>query len=236
MAPVEYFRTVLEEVDIPVSVFQYPLASGCGYPTETLMRIAALPGVVAIKEGSDTITAYEDNYRRLKAEAPRVAMLPSNFDWFLAQCAVGADGILSGLASLAPHLLSRPLAGDGSRGPEGDAGGPRTGSIPSSAPSTGRRRGWTCIPVSSPASGTWGSSTAPCRVRRCSRSRGRWRVTSRGPLTRPASLTLPRDLLSPACAPCSRVAEADVRTRSVHGSSRRRARFAPTAGILPARP
>ena len=106
MAPVEYFRTVLEEVDIPVSVFQYPLASGCGYPTETLMRIAALPGVVAIKEGSDTITAYEDNYRRLKAEAPRVAMLPSNFDWFLAQCAVGADGILSGLASLAPHLLS----------------------------------------------------------------------------------------------------------------------------------
>ena len=73
MAPVEYIRTVLEEVDIPVSVFQYPLASGCGYPTETLMRIAALPGVVAIKEGSDTITAYEDNYRRLKAEAPRVA-------------------------------------------------------------------------------------------------------------------------------------------------------------------
>ena len=105
-APVTYVRTVVEEADMPVSIFQYPLGSGCGYPTETLMRIAALPGVVAIKEGSDTITAYEDNYRRLKAEAPRVAMLPSNFDWFLAQCAVGADGILSGLANLAPHLLS----------------------------------------------------------------------------------------------------------------------------------
>ena len=90
---------------MPVSIFQYPLASGCGYPTETLMRIAALPGVVAIKEGSDTMTAYEDNYRRLKSEAPHVAMLPSNFDWFLAQCAVGADGILSGLANLTPHLL-----------------------------------------------------------------------------------------------------------------------------------
>ena len=35
-------------------------------------------------------------------------MLPSNFDWFLAQCAVGADGILSGLASLTPHLLVEP--------------------------------------------------------------------------------------------------------------------------------
>ena len=104
-APVTYVRTVVEEAGMPVSIFQYPLGSGCGYPTETLMRIAALPGVVAIKEGSDTIMAYEENYRRLKAEAPHVAMLPSNFDWFLAQCAVGADGILSGLASLTPHLL-----------------------------------------------------------------------------------------------------------------------------------
>ena len=104
-APVTYVRTVVEEAGLPVSIFQYPLASGCGYPTETMMRIAALPGVVAIKEGSDTMTAYEDNYRRLKAEAPHVAMLPSNFDWFLAQCAVGADGILSGLANLTPHFL-----------------------------------------------------------------------------------------------------------------------------------
>ena len=104
-APVTYVRTVVEEAGLPVSIFQYPLASGCGYPTDTLMRIAAVPGVVAVKEGSDTMTAYEDNYRRLKAEAPHVAMLPSNFDWFLAQCAVGADGILSGLANLAPHFL-----------------------------------------------------------------------------------------------------------------------------------
>ena len=104
-APVAYVRTVQEAVGLPVSIFQYALASGCGYPTDTLMEIAKLPGVIAIKEGSDTMTAYEDNYRRLKAEAPGVAMLPSNFDWFLAQCAVGADGILSGLASLAPHFL-----------------------------------------------------------------------------------------------------------------------------------
>ena len=32
-------------------------------------------------------------------------MLPSNFDWFLPQLAVGADGVLSGLASLLPDLF-----------------------------------------------------------------------------------------------------------------------------------
>ena len=104
-APVAYVKSVLDAVDIPVSIFQYALSSGCGYSTETMVQLAQIPGVIAIKEGSDNITAYEDNWRRVKEVAPDVAILPSNFDWFLAQCAVGADGILSGLASLAPHFL-----------------------------------------------------------------------------------------------------------------------------------
>ena len=103
--PVAYVKAVLEAAVMPVSIFQYPLASGCGYTTETLVEMARLPGVLSIKEGSGTMTAYEDNWRRVKEAAPDVSILPSNFDWFLAQVAVGADGILSGLASLAPHFL-----------------------------------------------------------------------------------------------------------------------------------
>ncbi len=103
--PLAYVKAVLEEADIPVSIFQYPLASGCGYTTETLVEMARLPGVLSIKEGSGTMTAYEDNWRRVKGAAPDVSILPSNFDWFLALGAVGADGILSGLASLTPHFL-----------------------------------------------------------------------------------------------------------------------------------
>ncbi len=103
--PLAYVDAVLDAVDLPVSIFQYPLASGQGYTTETLVEMAKRPRVLAIKEGSDTMLAYEENWRQVKAAAPEVAMLPSNFDWFLAQCAVGADGILSGLASLTPHFL-----------------------------------------------------------------------------------------------------------------------------------
>jgi 4-hydroxy-tetrahydrodipicolinate synthase len=100
-----FVRQVAEAVDIPLSLFQYPLASGFGFTTTVLREIARIPGLIAIKEGSGDIRAYEDNMRMLKAEAPHVAMLPSNFDWFLAQVAIGADGILSGLASLAPQLF-----------------------------------------------------------------------------------------------------------------------------------
>lgn len=100
-----YVQAVLEAIDIPVSIFQYPLGSGAGFSTDVLCRIARLPRVLAIKEGSGTIGAYEDNWRALKSAAPEVALLPSNFDWFLAQVAIGADGILSGLASLLPDMF-----------------------------------------------------------------------------------------------------------------------------------
>ncbi len=104
-APVAYVKAVSEAIGIPVSIFQYPLASGLGFTTDTLVEMAKLSPVIAIKEGSDTMTAYEDNWRRVKAIRPDIAFLPSNFNWFLPQLAVGGDGILSGLASLTPHWL-----------------------------------------------------------------------------------------------------------------------------------
>jgi len=51
------------------------------------------------------VLAYDENRRAVKAANPEVAILPSNFHWFLPQLALGGDGILSGLVSLAPHLF-----------------------------------------------------------------------------------------------------------------------------------
>jgi 4-hydroxy-tetrahydrodipicolinate synthase len=104
-APVAFVRAVSETVDIPVSIFQYPLTSGLGYSAETLAEMAAIDGVIAIKEGSDTMLAYDETRRAVKAANPDLAILASNYHWFLPQLAVGADGILSGLASLAPQLF-----------------------------------------------------------------------------------------------------------------------------------
>ena len=104
-APLAYVREVASQTSIPISIFQQSLKSGLGYSTETLVALADIPQVIAIKEGSDDIIAYEENWRKIKEAAPDVAVLCSNFDWFLAQCSIGTDGILSGLASLAPDIL-----------------------------------------------------------------------------------------------------------------------------------
>jgi len=105
-APVAYASAIASAIRVPVSLFQYPLASGFGYPTETLVALAQVPGVIAVKEGSDDMHAYEANVRALRQAAPHVQVLSSNYNWFLAQLAVGGNGILSGLASLAPHWLA----------------------------------------------------------------------------------------------------------------------------------
>lgn len=104
-APVAFVRAVKAAIDVPVSIFQYPVTSGFGYSPQTLAEIAAIDGVIAIKEGSDTMLAYDENRRAVKSANSDVAILPSNYNWFLPQLAVGGDGILSGLVSLAPHLF-----------------------------------------------------------------------------------------------------------------------------------
>src|SRR5262249_62019054 len=38
-APLAYVKAVAESITIPVSIFQYPLASGLGFTTETLLEI-----------------------------------------------------------------------------------------------------------------------------------------------------------------------------------------------------
>ena len=104
-APVAFVQAVSEAIGIPVSIFQYPVTSGFGYSTQTLAEMATIDRVIAIKEGSDTMLAYDENRRAVKNANPEVAFLPSNYNWFLAQLAVGGDGILSGLVSLVPHLF-----------------------------------------------------------------------------------------------------------------------------------
>jgi len=102
---VDLVDRVLAAVTMPLSIFQQSVASGAGFSTAVLETLCQRPRVIAVKEGSGDIALYENNWRRLKATAPHVQILASNYHWLLAQMAVGADGILSGMASLVPHGL-----------------------------------------------------------------------------------------------------------------------------------
>jgi 4-hydroxy-tetrahydrodipicolinate synthase len=98
-----FVRAVAEAVGTGIVVFQFPVA-GLGYPTDLLLRLVGIPGVVGVKEGSDHLPTFERNLRAIKAARPEVAVLTTNNTMLFATAALGADGILSGSGSVVADL------------------------------------------------------------------------------------------------------------------------------------
>src|SRR5262245_10292304 len=56
---VRHFSEIAAGADLPIVVFEYPPVSGIGYAPETLARLADIPKVVAVKDWSNEIVAFE---------------------------------------------------------------------------------------------------------------------------------------------------------------------------------
>lgn len=87
-------RRVLDAAGLPVAVYH------TNYATETLVRFAAVPAVFAIKEGGGDPATFAQNLPALRAARSDLAVWTTNSRWLLADLAVGADGILSGMGSV----------------------------------------------------------------------------------------------------------------------------------------
>jgi 4-hydroxy-tetrahydrodipicolinate synthase len=105
-----HFSELADGVDLPLVVFEYPPASGLGYSPETLSALCKIPSVVAVKDWSNDIVAYEKNLRALRASGRPVAMLSSFTMSLMASFALGADGCISGMGSVAADLQASLLA------------------------------------------------------------------------------------------------------------------------------
>jgi len=73
----QHFSEIAARADLPIVVFEYPPASGIGYAPETLARLAEIPQVVAVKDWSNEIVAFEANLRALRATGRPVSGMGS---------------------------------------------------------------------------------------------------------------------------------------------------------------
>jgi len=100
-----HYATIAEATSLPMIAFVYPTTSGLRIETDALVKICGeIDNVIAIKEWSNDIVAYERNYRALKALNKEISVLSSFSKALLASLCVGADGILSGHGSLIADL------------------------------------------------------------------------------------------------------------------------------------
>jgi 4-hydroxy-tetrahydrodipicolinate synthase len=105
-----HFQTLADAVDLPLVVFEYPVASGIGYSPETLAELCKVPTVAAIKDWSNEIVSYEKNLRAVRATGRPVAVMSSFTMSLMASFLLGADGCISGMGSVTADLQAALFA------------------------------------------------------------------------------------------------------------------------------
>jgi 4-hydroxy-tetrahydrodipicolinate synthase len=102
-----HFKRIADASDLPIIVFQYPLATGQGYPRETLLKMCEqVPTIRAIKDWAGNVPQHEMHIRLLQNLPRRVNVLTTHSAWLFSSLVLGCNGLLSGSGSVIADLQS----------------------------------------------------------------------------------------------------------------------------------
>ncbi|MFD2183439.1 dihydrodipicolinate synthase family protein [Rhodoplanes azumiensis] len=103
-APQDRYKAVYEESGLPLILFQYPDATKATYNLDTLMEIAAQPGVFAMKNGVRNMRRWDTEIPVIRKAHPDLQVLTCH-DEYLLHTMFDVDGALVGYGNIAPELL-----------------------------------------------------------------------------------------------------------------------------------
>jgi 4-hydroxy-tetrahydrodipicolinate synthase len=105
---IAHFKRIADTTDLPIIVFQYPLATGQGYPRDTLLRLCEeVPTIRAIKDWAGNVPQHEMHIRMLQSLPRPVNVLSTHSAWLLSSLVLGCKGLLSGSGSVIPDLQAQ---------------------------------------------------------------------------------------------------------------------------------
>lgn len=104
---VQFFRTLSDEVGLPMTIFQYPRSSGLTYPPATLVELAKLDNVVGVKEAVDMDTFLDDH----DVLSGKVSLIADNNTYTLVTMLLyGADATMVGICNVGTQLYTELFA------------------------------------------------------------------------------------------------------------------------------
>jgi len=103
--PVRFFQRVAEAIDIGIIIHLYPASTKAFYPAETVLDMARIPNVRALKTGTRHMALYERDCSLFRKEAPELPLLTCHDETLLSSMYVGVDGALIGFAGCIPELI-----------------------------------------------------------------------------------------------------------------------------------
>jgi 4-hydroxy-tetrahydrodipicolinate synthase len=108
---IAHFKRIADATDLPLIVFQYPLATGQGYPKDTLLKMCEeVPTIRAIKDWIGNVPHHEWHVRTLQSLPRPVNVLTTHSAWLFPSLVLGCNGLLSGSGSVIPDLQSQLFA------------------------------------------------------------------------------------------------------------------------------
>jgi 4-hydroxy-tetrahydrodipicolinate synthase len=103
-----HVKRIADVTDLPLIVFQYPLATGQGYPKETLLKMCEeVPTISAIKDWIGNVAHHEWHIRTLQNLPRPVNVLTTHSSWLFSSLVLGCNGLLSGSGSVIADLQAQ---------------------------------------------------------------------------------------------------------------------------------
>jgi 4-hydroxy-tetrahydrodipicolinate synthase len=100
-----HFKTIAEKVELPLILYNVPGRTTADLGTDTVLRLAELPGVVGIKDATSDLVRHVELMRRLP-KAKSFTLLSGNDDTALAYMLLGGHGVISVTANVAPRAMA----------------------------------------------------------------------------------------------------------------------------------
>lgn len=98
----QHFSTIANEVPIPLILYNNPGRTACDMEPETVARLAKIPNIVGIKEASGSL-AHAQKILSLCGDS--LDVFSGDDDLTLEMMKLGAKGVISTTANVAPHLV-----------------------------------------------------------------------------------------------------------------------------------
>ena len=100
----QHFKAVAKEAGLPVILYNVPSRTVADIATETVLRLAELPGIIGLKDATGDMYRGADLLARLPQD---FAVYSGNDDSALALMAMGSHGVISVTANIAPREMAQ---------------------------------------------------------------------------------------------------------------------------------
>ena len=105
-----HFKRIADATDLPLIAFQYPLATGQGYPKDTLLKLVdEVPSIRAIKDWIGNVPHHQWHVDTLQNLPRPVNVLTTHSSWLFPSLVIGCNGSALRLGQRRRRLAGQAL-------------------------------------------------------------------------------------------------------------------------------